>query len=81
MKIEEINSKSLSIISGNELTALHLRLHQLYSNFQKENPGQENEQLVNAHIFVVEEMKKRKFNHNDKAPIDMASLKIENKSN
>ena len=77
MKIEEINSKSLSIISGNELTALHLRLHQLYSNFQKENPGQENEQLVNAHIFVVEEMKKRKFNHNDKAPIDMASLKIE----
>jgi ATP-dependent DNA ligase len=64
------------MVSGNELTAVHLRLHQLYANFQKGNPGQENEQLVNAHIFVVGEMKKRDFNHANEAPIDLASQKI-----
>ena len=76
MKIKDINSKSLLMVSGNELTALHLRLHQLYANFQKGNPGQDNEQLVNAHIFIVDEMKKREFNHDNEAPIDLASQKI-----
>lgn len=76
MKIEDINPKNLVSASKLEILSLHLRLHQLYSNFLKTNPSQQNEQLVNSHIFVIEEMKKRKITHNVTSVIDRESEKI-----
>lgn len=70
MKINEIEPKILKIISKLELLSLHRRVHQLYGSFLKSNPEQANEQLVNAHIFIMEEMIDRGIKHNADSQID-----------
>ena len=77
MKIEEIEPEKLKQASKLELQSLHLRLHQLYANFLNKHPGQENEQLINAHIFVVGEMGGRGIKHNVVSVIDRESKQLQ----
>src|SRR4030042_866929 len=77
MKIDEIEPEKLKQASKLELQSLHLRLHQLYANFLNKHPGQENEQLINAHIFVVGEMVDRGIKHNIVSVIDRESKQLQ----
>ena len=72
-------------ISNQELTAEHFRFHQLYSMLKripkdKVKPGGTSvEDLVNAHIFVVEEMERRGLKHNLVSGLDRDTEKLRGK--
>lgn len=70
LSIDEMNPRSLREVSDRELLSLNRRLHQLYGkNFEgndKITSGDLNrEDLVNAYIFVSNEMKTREMELND----------------
>lgn len=76
MQIEDITPDTLSKVSDKELLNLHHRLHQLYNNFLRgAKLNQEN--LVNAHLFIVEEMDKRNLNHEDHDELDTETDKLD----
>jgi len=70
MKLLEITSENLKDMDSKELLMLHFRMHQLYGS------GNANtEDVVNAHSFIVAEMKKRGMNHNIVSPLDTVLAK------
>jgi len=54
--LESINPQMLSYYSDTQLTNLHDALHKIYKEI-----GKVTEPLANAHIFVINEMKKRRI--------------------
>jgi len=66
MPIDEITPKKLQNVSDKELLGLHRRLHMLYARFFKLSV----EDLVNAHYFVVQEMKRRGMHHHTVDELD-----------
>ncbi len=68
MKVAEISPVTLKDATDEEVLSLHRRLHQLWSkqfagNTKESADGLTREDLVNAHRFVVEEMERRKMQH------------------
>lgn len=79
MKIEEINSKELSKLSGMELHSLRLRFIQLFSKWFKNNNRQkigklERNSFLEKYRLLLREMNKRKLTHSVQS-IDRTLLK------
>lgn len=72
MKIKDINPDTLKEVDNDELLSLHFRLHQLYGRFfaeeveepKEDGEGLSKEDLLNAGVFIVQEMTKRGLKHN-----------------
>ncbi len=58
MKLSEINNNSVKELSNKELVSLHRRVHQLMA--LKNNQSND---LKMVHLILVNEMKRRKFQH------------------
>jgi len=74
MRVLDINTESLKKVSDKELLMMHLRMHQLYNRFKKNLISIED--IVNAHRFIVNEMKKRGMKHNPIDDLDKTLKKI-----
>jgi len=57
LQLAEIRPETLHQVDDQELLSLHRRTHEWYVN----NPG--DEQVYNAHMFILEEFKRRGFKH------------------
>lgn len=70
MKISDINAVTLEKVNDAELVSLHHRVHQLYASLFEDNTkessdGLTREDLVNAHLFLLDELDKRGFGHTE----------------
>ena len=67
MKLDDVNSKSISKVSNQELFSIHRRIHQLIGNVSKYKPSEKvlklKEKLIRVHKIIVHEIDKRKFKH------------------
>jgi hypothetical protein len=67
MKLDGINSNSISRVSNQELFSIHRRIHQLRGNISKYKPSRNilelKKKLVKSHKIIVREINKRKFRH------------------
>jgi len=73
-------------LTDQELPTDHLKMHQIYVVLRRlgkyensKTKGVSVEDVVNAHIFIVEEMERRKMNHTNKGDLDRDTAKIRNK--
>ncbi len=65
MPLSDIDSAKLKAVPTQELLSLHHRVHQLW-----EKEGINKELVANSHQFIIEEMKRRKLNHNIVSTLD-----------
>lgn len=75
MKISDITPRSLGKVNDGEVISIHFRIHELWGvnfegNTNESSGGMTREDLINAHAFIIEEMSKRKMNHNNDDKID-----------
>lgn len=73
MKLENINSFNLKREGNKSLTQLHHRCHQWWAN-----PKINRENIINAHIFILQEILRRnlKFDHHIVDDLDKQTLKL-----
>ena len=77
--LTDITPEYISKLDNKELLSLHYIVHLMYRNALKENPKSV-EDFVNAHILVLNEIKKRKLNHYPmKDNLDKLSEELEGK--
>jgi len=69
--LAKISPAALKNESDKSLINLHRRMHQFWSN-----PAINREEIVNRHIFILEEMQRRGFSHNAKGELDEKTEKL-----
>lgn len=62
MKLEDINPDTIEKMDDKELVSMHRRTHQWFVNARQ--AGRTIEPIQHAHDWMVEEMKRREFEHN-----------------
>lgn len=80
MRLSEISSPHLLRVDDNEILSLHFKMHELWGtnfagNALESAGGMTREDIVNAHLFLVREMKRRGMNHTKQPGVDGESLK------
>lgn len=79
MSFEDISPISLRKVSDQEILSLHRRAHQLWGRFfgngdkQGKPSGFSREDLINAHVFLVKELRRREMSHNETDKLDRLS--------
>ncbi len=82
MRIHEVSPETLQDVPDDEVLNLHHRVHQLWGlhfegNTKESAGGLTREDLVNAHRFLVEEMRRRGMHHNEHDGLDRAGLALD----